>query len=92
MDKLRILPLALVCGVLSSPSLAAKGQDYTVDFTADGETVVDFIDLVPGTHGTIAADEILSWSLSSVPGDPAIFSGSSAALAALAVGRRHGRE
>jgi len=82
MDKLRILPVASVCGLLSIPTLAAPGV-YTVDFTAGDnstglETVVGTIDLQPGTRGTITSSEILSWSLSSVPGDPAPFSSSSA--------------
>jgi hypothetical protein len=33
MDKLRMLPMALVCGLLSTPAFAKPG-DYTVDFTA----------------------------------------------------------
>jgi hypothetical protein len=54
-----------------------------VDFTAGDsfsglETVVGTIDLRPGTHGAITPSEILSWTLSSVPGDPAPFNSASA--------------
>ncbi len=82
MDRLRKLPMAFVCGLLSIPAFAKPG-DYTVDFTAGDssaglETVVGSIDLRPGTQGTITPSEILSWTLSSVPGDPAPFNSSSA--------------
>ena len=99
MDKLRLLSSVFFCGLLSAPTLAAPGV-YTVDFTAGDnstglETVVGTIDLRPGTHGTVTPSEILSWTLTSVPGDPAPFSSSSAAgatvncqpLCALVVGK-----
>ena len=83
MDKSRLLTAVLFCGLLSVPALAAPGV-YTVDFTAGDnatglETVVGTIDLRPGTHGAITPSEILSWTLTGVPGDPAPFSSSSAA-------------
>jgi PEP-CTERM motif-containing protein len=82
MDMLRILPLAVWCCVFSAPTLSAPGQDYAVDFTAGSngsfETVVGNIDLSRGKPGAITPSEIVSWSLSSVPGDPVTFSGSSA--------------
>jgi hypothetical protein len=83
MDKLRLLSVVFFSGLLSVPTLATPGV-YTVDFTAGDnstglETVVGTIDLRPGTHGAITPSEILSWTLTSVPGDPASFSSSSAA-------------
>jgi hypothetical protein len=99
MDKLRRLPAVFVYGLLSSPVVAAPGE-YTVDFTAGDstsglETIVGTIDIRPGTQGTVTPQEILGWTLSSVPGDPAPFSSSSAAgatvncqpLCAIAVGK-----
>jgi hypothetical protein len=75
--------LTTACVLLSTlPLAAASGQDYSVDFTAGSagnlETVVGNIELVSGTSGTITPSEILSWSLSSIAGDPVAFSVSSA--------------
>ena len=99
MDELRLLTAVLFCGLLSVPALAAPGV-YTVDFTVGDnstgfETVVGTIDLRPGTHGAITPSEILSWTLTGVPGDPAPFTSSSAAgatvncqpICAMAVGK-----
>lgn len=66
----------------TAPAFGATTYDVSFSGPADGygpsdysgtETVVGTITLVSGTKGPISASDVLSYSLSSVPGDPQTF-------------------